>query len=147
MEIRDILRNLREKSGLTQDQRAGRVMVTRQAVSRWETGETQPGTDTLKLLSREFGVTINTLLGSPAKLVCQCCGMPLDQDDMVSREADGSFNEDYCKWCYSDGSFAYDSKDSLLDFLVSHMPNPENVPDEVRREQYDGYLSLLKHWK
>ena len=147
MEIRDILRNLREKSGLTQDQLAERVMVTRQAVSRWETGETQPGTDTLKLLSREFGVTINTLLGSPARLVCQCCGMPLDQDDMVSREADGSFNEDYCKWCYSDGSFAYDSKDSLLDFLVSHMPNPENVPDEVRREQYDGYLSQLKHWK
>ena len=147
MEIRDILRNLREKSGLTQDQLAERVMVTRQAVSRWETGETQPGTDTLKLLSREFGVTINTLLGSPAKLVCQCCGMPLDQDDMVSREADGSFNEDYCKWCYSDGSFAYDSKDSLLDFLVSHMPNPENLSDDERRRQYDGYLSRLKHWK
>ncbi|MBQ4501230.1 MAG: helix-turn-helix transcriptional regulator, partial [Spirochaetales bacterium] len=88
MEIRDILKNLREKSGLTQDQLAERVMVTRQAVSRWETGETQPGTDTLKLLSREFGVTINTLLGSPTRLVCQCCGMPLDQDDMVSREAD-----------------------------------------------------------
>ena len=147
MEIRDILRNLREKSGLTQDQLAERVMVTRQAVSRWETGETQPGTDTLKLLSREFGVTINTLLGSPARLVCQCCGMPLDQDDMVSREADGSFNEDYCKWCYSDGSFAYDSKDSLLDFLVSHMPNPENLSDDERRRQYDGYLSRLKHWK
>ena len=147
MEIRDILRNLREKSGLTQDQLAERVMVTRQAVSRWETGETQPGTDTLKLLSREFGVTINTLLGSPAKLVCQCCGMPLDQDDMVSREADGSFNEDYCKWCYSDGSFAYKSKDSLLDFLVSHMPNPENLSDDERRRQYDGYLSQLKHWR
>ena len=147
MEIRDILRNLREKSGLTQDQLAERVMVTRQAVSRWETGETQPGTDTLKLLSREFGVTINTLLGSPAKLVCQCCGMPLDQDDMVSREADGSFNEDYCKWCYSDGSFAYKSKDSLLDFLVSHMPNPENLSDDERRRQYDRYLSQLKHWR
>ncbi|MBQ7281862.1 MAG: helix-turn-helix transcriptional regulator, partial [Spirochaetales bacterium] len=39
MEIRDILKNLREKSGLTQDQLAERVMVTRQAVSRWETGE------------------------------------------------------------------------------------------------------------
>ena len=87
MEIRDILKNLREKNGLTQDQLAERVMVTRQAVSRWETGETQPGTDTLKLLSKEFGVTINTLLGSPTRLVCQCCGMPLDQDDMVSREA------------------------------------------------------------
>ena len=42
--------------------RAGRVFVTRQAVSRWESGETTPGTETLKLLSKEFDVSINTLL-------------------------------------------------------------------------------------
>ena len=65
MEIREVLRNLREKNHLTQDQMAERVMVTRQAVSRWETGETRPNTETLKLLSREFDVSINTLLGSP----------------------------------------------------------------------------------
>ena len=147
MEIKDILRSLREKKGLTQDQLAERVMVTRQAVSRWENGETQPGTDTLKLLSGEFDVSINTLLGSPRQLVCQCCGMPLNEDSMISKEADGSFNEDYCKWCYNDGKFAYDSKDSLLDFLISHMPNPENLPDDQRRMQYDGYLSQRKHWK
>lgn len=147
MEIKDILKSLREKKGLTQDQLAERVMVTRQAVSRWENGETQPGTDTLKLLSGEFDVSINTLLGSPRQLVCQCCGMPLNEDSMISKEADGSFNEDYCKWCYNDGRFAYDSKDSLLDFLISHMPNPENLPDDQRRMQYDGYLSQLKHWK
>ena len=52
MEIRDILKNLREKNNLTQEQLAERVQVTRQAISRWETGETQPNTDTLKLLSR-----------------------------------------------------------------------------------------------
>ena len=56
MEIKDILKSLREKKGLTQDQLAERVMVTRQAVSRWENGETQPGTDTLKLLSGELSV-------------------------------------------------------------------------------------------
>ena len=50
MEIRDILKNLREKQHLTQEQLAERVMVSRQAVSRWENGETQPNTDTLKLL-------------------------------------------------------------------------------------------------
>ena len=147
METKDILKSLREKKGLTQDQLAERVMVTRQAVSRWENGETQPGTDTLKLLSGEFDVSINTLLGSPRQLVCQCCGMPLNEDSMISKEADGSFNEDYCKWCYNDGRFAYDSKDSLLDFLISHRPNPEKLPDDQRRMQYDGYLSQLKHWK
>ena len=77
MEPYEILKTLREKRGLTQEQLAEKVLVTRQAVSRWETGETQPNTDTLKLLSREFDVSINTLLGSPRTLYCQCCGMPL----------------------------------------------------------------------
>ncbi len=147
MEIKEILKDLREKNGLTQDQLAERMMVTRQAVSRWENGETQPNTETLKLLSKEYNVSINTLLGAPRQLVCQCCGMPLNDDGMVSREADGSFNEDYCKWCYADGKFAYQSKASLLDFLIVHTPNPDGLADEERRKQYDGYLSQLKHWK
>lgn len=147
MEIRDILKNLRENNHLTQEEMAKRVMVSRQAVSRWETGETQPNTDTLKLLSREFEVSINTLLGSPRQLVCQCCGMPLNEDGMISREADGSFNEDYCKWCYAGGKFVYASKDSLIDFLVSHVPNPDHLADEERRAQFDMCLSQLKHWK
>ena len=147
MDIRDILKNLREQNGLTQEQLAERVMVTRQAVSRWENGETQPNTDTLKLLSKEFNVSINTLLGSPRSLICQCCGMPLSEDGMISREKDGNFNEDYCKWCYTDGSFAYSSKESLLDFLIAHMPDSDNRPEAERRALYDGYLSQLKHWK
>lgn len=147
MEIRDILKKLREKNNLTQDQLAERVKVTRQAVSRWETGETQPNTDTLKLLSQEFDVSVNTLLGSPRQLICQCCGMPLSEDSLISREPDGSCNEDYCKWCYADGDFVYKSKDSLLDFLVSHMPDSDNLADEDRRVQFDSYLMQLRHWK
>ena len=147
MEMREILKNLRENHNLTQAQMAERVMVTRQAVSRWETGETQPNTDTLKLLSQQFNISINTLLGSPRQLVCQCCGMPLNDDGLISRECDGSYNEDYCKWCYSEGVFAYQSKESLIDYLVRHMPNPEKLDDDERRHQFDAYLSLLKHWK
>ena len=147
MEIGEVLKNLRERNHLTQDQLAERVMVSRQAVSRWETGETQPNTDTLKLLSKEYDVSINTLLGSPRQLVCQCCGMPLNEDGMISKEQDGSFNEEYCKWCYADGKFVYKSKDALLDFLLSHMPNQEQTSDEDRRVQFNGFLSQLKHWK
>lgn len=42
MEEKEILKNLRERNNLTQDQMAERINVTRQAVSRWETGLTQP---------------------------------------------------------------------------------------------------------
>ena len=147
MEMHDILKKLRVDRDLTQEEMADRLRVTRQAVSRWETGQTQPNTETLKLLSKEFDVSINTLLGSPRALVCQCCGMPLVEDSQIAREPDGSFNEDYCKWCRADGRFAYSSKEALLDFLLAHMPNPDNQPDAARRTAYDGYLSTLRHWK
>lgn len=147
MEMKEMLKQLREGNHLTQEQMAQRLLVTRQAVSRWETGETQPNTETLKLLSKQFDVSINTLLGAPRQLICQCCGMPLNEDSLISRERDGSFNEDYCKWCYADGAFVYPSKEALIDFLVAHMPNPENSGEEDRRARFDVYLSQLKHWK
>lgn len=88
METKDVIRELRTKAGLSQDELAEKLFVTRQAVSRWENGETVPNTETLKLLSKLFRVSINTLLGSPQQLVCQCCGMPLD-DSTISAEPDG----------------------------------------------------------
>ena len=91
METKDVIFELRTKNGLSQDELAEKIFVTRQAVSRWETGETVPNTETLKLLSKLFDVSINTLLGSPRKLICQCCGMPLD-DSSISKEPDGAFN-------------------------------------------------------
>ena len=54
METGNILYELRTKNGLSQDELAQKLFVTRQAVSRWENGETVPNTETLKLLSRFF---------------------------------------------------------------------------------------------
>lgn len=98
---------LRLMKGLSQDELAAKVFVTRQAVSRWENGETTPGIESLKLLSKLFDVSINTLLGAPRQMVCHCCGMTLD-DTTTSKETDGTFNENYCKWCYRDGAFTLD---------------------------------------
>ena len=145
METKDVILALRTKSGMSQEALAERVFVTRQAVSRWETGETVPNTETLKLLSGVFDVSINTLLGSPQKLICQCCGMPLE-DASLSKEPDGSFNEEYCKWCYHDGEFAYHSLDELTEFLVGHMSNAQYPPEQVR-QYLSGMLPTLRHWK
>ena len=145
MDIKDVLKNLRESHHLTQDQMAERVMVSRQAVSRWETGETQPNTDTLRILSREFDVSINTLLGSPRQLICQCCGMPLE-DSSISKEPDGLFNEDYCKWCYADGEYMYHDMDELINVCVNNMANDQFAPDQVRTYLKD-MLPKLDYWK
>ena len=145
METKEVLRQLRERNNLTQDQLAERVMVTRQAVSRWETGETQPNTDTLKLLSKEFDVSINTLLGSPRKLVCQCCGMPLE-DEFIGRNQDGTLNEDYCKWCYADGTYTYSDMDDLIRVCVPNLVKEGFTEDQARTYMKD-LLPKLDYWK
>lgn len=145
METKDIILELRNKAGLSQDELAEKVYVTRQAVSRWENGETTPNTETLKLLSKLFDVSINTLLGSPRQLICQCCGMPLE-DSNISREKNGAFNEEYCKWCYVDGEYTYDNMDDLIDFCAEHMANESFSPEQVRTYMKD-MLPRLNYWK
>ena len=146
MNTQEVLKHIRIKHNLTQDELAEKLAVTRQAVSRWGNGESTPNIETLKQISSEFDVSINTLLGRPRTLFCQCCGMPLEEDSIISREEDNSFNEDYCKWCYADGQFVYKSMDELLDFLVSHRSDDEFTPEEARA-YFSGQLSKLKHWK
>ena len=145
METKDIILELRMKKGLSQDELAEKIYVTRQAVSRWENGETTPNTETLKLLSKLFDVSINTLLGSPRQLICQCCGMPLD-DATISKETDGIFNEEYCKWCYADGEYTYDNMDDLIDFCAEHMANAHFTPEQVRIHM-KNMLPKLDYWK
>lgn len=145
MSTKDVIHELRTKNGLSQDELAEKVYVTRQAVSRWETGETVPNTETLKLLSKLFNVSINTLLGSPQQLRCQCCGMPLE-DSIISTEKDGSFNESYCKWCYADGTYTYSNMDDLIDVCVKHMAN-DNFTEEQARSYMKEMLPTLDYWK
>ncbi len=146
METKNIILQLRTKKGMSQDELAEKIMVTRQAVSRWENGETIPNTETLKLLSKEFNVSINTLLGAPRRLICQCCGMPLEDDSIIGCDRDGSLNENYCKWCYADGTYTYSSMDELIDVCVKNMVN-ENISEEQARSYMKNLLPQLDYWK
>ena len=145
METKDIILELRTKKGMSQEELAEKVFVTRQAVSRWETGETTPNTETLKLLSKLFDVSINTLLGSPRQLICQCCGMPLE-DSNISKEKEGFFNEEFCKWCYADGEYMYSDMDDLIDVCVKNMVSEEYSEEEVR-VYLKATLPKLDYWK
>lgn len=145
METKDIILELRTKKGLSQEELADRVLVTRQAVSRWEHGDTIPNTETLKLLSKEFDVSINTLLGTPRQLICQCCGMPME-DEIIGRDCDGALNEAYCKWCYADGTYTYSDMDELINVCVKHMAN-ENFTEEQARTYMKELLPTLDYWK
>ena len=145
METKLVLRELRIKNGYSQKELAEKVFVTRQAVSRWEAGETMPNTETLKLLSKLYNVSINTLLGSPNKLICQCCGMPLE-DEIIGRNKDGSMNEEYCKWCYADGTYTYNDMDDLINVCIPHMV-AQGFSEEQAKEYMRGMLPNLDYWK
>ena len=108
-----------------------------------ENGETIPNTEILKLLSKFFDVSI--LLGFPRQLICQCCGMSLD-DSSISKEPDGTFNEEYYKWCYTDGEFVYKNIEELTDFLVEHMSNDNWSSEQARAFFFSCHTIKLNNY-
>ena len=102
--LKDALVRLRRERGLTQEELARRLYITRQAVSRWECGDTEPSIDMLKLIARELDVPVTALLDMPEHY-CQSCGMMFTGPNPHGREADGSETEDFCRWCYDNGVY------------------------------------------
>ena len=146
MEFQEVFTGLRKEAGYSQNEVADKLHVTRQAVSRWERGETVPEIETLQALSRLFGVSINTLRASRRTLICQSCGMPLS-DDFLAREADGSFNERYCKWCWEDGHFLQDcTMEEMVEHCIPHMPLAQTEPDACRAYMR-SLLPTLERWQ
>ena len=145
METKDIILKLRNKEGLSQDELAEKIYVTRQAVSRWENGETIPNVETLKLLSELFDVSIDMLLATKRERICQCCGMPIDES-IVSVDKDGKYNEEYCKYCFVDGEYTYDNMDELIEYCIENRKTDELDSDEFRL-YLKQMLPKLNYWK
>lgn len=140
-----ILKQLRDAALMTQADLAEQLHVTRQAVSRWENGETVPGPDLLVGLSKIFGVSVDALLKSPDAGRCECCGMPLEPS-ILSRTKENEPDPRYCKWCLDHGQFIYTEVDQMLDFLTANLPQP-GMSEEECRAFYRNHLETLPYWK
>jgi transcriptional regulator with XRE-family HTH domain len=152
METKDALAEVRRVAGLTQDEMAERLFVTRQAVSRWETGATIPNVDTLKLISQQFAVSIDALLGQSG-LVCQSCAMPLRNFDDFGVDADGALNTEYCTYCYQEGRF---TNDRTIDEMIEanlhsldefNVANGTTYTEDEARIILKAHLATLKRWE
>ncbi|MBS5064330.1 MAG: helix-turn-helix domain-containing protein [Hungatella hathewayi] len=152
METKDMILNLRKDLGLSQDEFAEKLFVTRQAVSRWENGETIPNIDTLKLIAETFHVSVDHLLGRPAGL-CQSCGMTLEKDSDKGTELDGSKSEEYCTFCFQHGKFTEDiSMEELIEHNLQHLDEWNasaglHLTEQEARMQLMEFLPTLKRWK
>ena len=62
MEFNEKLQELRKNKGLTQEELAEKLFVSRTAVSKWESGRGYPSIDSLKEISRFFSVTVDELI-------------------------------------------------------------------------------------
>ena len=64
MELSEKIQELRNQKGLTQDQLAEQLFVSRTAISKWESGRGYPSIDSLKELSKYFSISLDDLLSS-----------------------------------------------------------------------------------
>lgn len=152
METRHVIQDLRKRLQLSQDDFAAKLFITRQAVSRWETGETIPSTDMLKQIAETFAVSIDALLGvSPRQ--CQSCGMTLYSDTVKGSNFDGSLSEEYCSYCFRNGSYTQDitmeemAEHNLQDLDAWNLEMGLNLSKEQARPQLLDFLHTLERWK
>lgn len=152
METKDAILELRKKLNISQDEFARRLSVTRQAVSRWENGDTIPNIDSLKLIAATFHVSVDYLLGHNAGQ-CQSCGMILEQDSDKGTECDGSKSEEYCSFCYQHGEFARDiTMEEMIELNLRDLDEwNESVglrlTEQEARAALMEFLPTLKRWK
>lgn len=73
---------------------------------------------------------------------CQCCGMPMgNTDEMYGSNADGSKNEDYCKYCFENGAFTSDcTMDEMIEFCIPHIVTANSAMTE------DKARNMMKHF-
>lgn len=79
MELNEKLQELRKKKGLTQEEVAQFLYVSRTAVSKWESGRGIPNIDSLKAISKFYSISLDDLLSSEAL-------MHIAEDDRKQRE-------------------------------------------------------------
>ncbi len=148
MTIKDTLPQLRRDRGLTQDELAAKLYVTRQAVSRWETGETTPSIDMAKLIATALDVPVMELIDLPNEPSCQCCGTPFSVPNMDrGTNADGSENPLYCKWCYDKGVFAKNTMDEVIEQSAPYFVEATGVSLDEAVSFMGAMLPGLRRWR
>lgn len=152
MNTNDAILDLRKSLHLSQDQFANKLFVTRQAVSRWENGDTIPTIDTLKLIAKTFHTSVDYLVGESLRQ-CQSCGMELLQDSDKGSERDGSKSEEYCSFCYQNGQFVHNIP---MEDMVEHNLRDldewnESVGMQLTKDEAKDmlmeFLPTLNRWK
>ena len=79
--------------------------------------------------------------------ICQSCGMPMEAEDVYGTDADGSINEDYCRYCYTNGEFI--DKVSMEEYIemCSRFGAQAGMTNEEMKAYCEKLFPTLKRWK
>jgi len=84
--------------------------------------------------------------------LCQSCGMPLMDEQYFGTNNDGSKNNEYCAYCYKDGSFTSDcTMDEMIEHCLKFIDDFNKDSDkkytvEEGRAGMKEFFPLLKRW-
>jgi len=80
--------------------------------------------------------------------LCQSCGMPLTAEETLGTNTDGSKNEEYCVYCFKDGTFTADiSMEEMIAFCAEHVGEwSMEISKEDAIAQMNAYFPKLKRW-
>ena len=145
MNFGETLLDLRKRKGLTQEELAAKLYVTRQAVSRWERGEVTPGIDMLKLIANVLNEPVAHLLDWPEHY-CESCGMMLAPEE-YGTDAHGSADSHYCKWCYQQGEYTYETTmDAMIEDCAPRLAESTGMTRDEAVSLMGAVLPHLKRW-
>lgn len=146
MAFGETLASLRRGRGLTQEELAARLFVTRQAVSRWERGEVVPGIDTIKLIAAVLDEPVIHLIEMPEHC-CESCGMILAAPEQLAEEADGTPSEHFCKWCYNRGSYTYETTmEEMIEDCAPRLAENTGMSLDEAVSLMGAVLPTLRRW-
>jgi hypothetical protein len=80
--------------------------------------------------------------------ICQSCGMPMDKEELLGTNADGSKNNEYCTYCFQNGAFP-DPDVTLEQMIETCVPflKEEGMEEEAARKHLQETFPKLKRWQ
>jgi hypothetical protein len=82
-------------------------------------------------------------------MICQSCGMPMKEPADYGTNADGSKNEEYCRYCYQNGAFTEPglTQTQQVERLADIGAEKMNISRIKAREMAKSVLPTLKRWR
>ena len=79
--------------------------------------------------------------------ICQSCGMPITDNELLGANKDGSLNQDYCKYCFVDGKFVDNVTMEEYIEMCSQYGAQAGMTNDEMKEFCTKLFPTLKRWK